>query len=328
MLVARTIWGQKVKGQGHRGHSKILPCPLCGSMAIWPICFIRGTNILHDMTMCRDPIIGQRSRSNRSFQMKVTWVVQSFCHVLSVALSLLDRFTSYVVHTQPMRSWCVAHHFRVKRSEVKVTRVVRSFCRVRSVAPSLLDRFTSYVVHRQPMRSRCVAHHFRVKRSRSPGSFEVFAVSAQWLRPYWTDSLHMWYTHNPWSHDVSRTISGSKGQRSRSPGSFEVFAVSAPWLRPYWTDSLRMWYTHNPWGQDVSRTISGSKVKGQAHKGRLKFLAGPLHGSCCTHIPCTYTTKEGTMWRAPFLGQKVDVQCHTGSYVNCGPLAAEGCRSY
>ena len=328
MLVARTIWGEKVKGQGHSGHSKILPCPLCGSMAIWPICFIHGTNIVHDMTMCRDPILGQRSRSNRSFQMKVTWVVQSFCHVLSVALSLLDRFTSYVVHTQPMRSWCVAHHFRVKRSEVKVTRVVRSFCRVRSVAPSLLDRFTSYVVHRQPMRSRCVAHHFRVKRSRSPGSFEVFAVSAQWLRPYWTDSLHMWYTHNPWSHDVSRTISGSKGQRSRSPGSFEVFAVSAPWLCPYWTDSLRMWYTHNPWGQDVSRTISGSKVKGQAHKGHLKFLAGPLHGSCYTHIPCTYTTKEGTMWRAPFLGQKVDVQCHTGSYVNCVPLAAEGCRSY
>ena len=44
---------------------------------------------------------------------------------------------------------------------------------------------------------RCVAHHFRVKRSRSHGSFKAFAMSALWLHPYLTDSLHMWYTHNP-----------------------------------------------------------------------------------------------------------------------------------
>ena len=93
-------------------------------------------------------------------------VVRSFCRVHPEASSLLDRFTSYVVHTQPMRWGCVEHYIQVKRSKVKVTRVVRSFGRVRSVAPSVLDRFTSYVVHTQPMRWWCVAHHFRVKRSK------------------------------------------------------------------------------------------------------------------------------------------------------------------
>ena len=166
MLVARTIWGQRVKGQGHRGHSTILSCQLRGSVVFWPIWFILGTNIVHDMMMCRVPFLGQKVKGQG--------------------------------HTG----------------------------------------------------------HFKW---RSQASFEVFAVSAPWLRTYWTDSLHMWYTHNSWGDNVSRTNSGSKGQRSRSQGSFEVLAVSAPWLHPYWTDSLHMWYTHNPWGDDVSRTISGSK---------------------------------------------------------------------
>ena len=60
MLVAHTIWGQKVKGQGHRGHSKVFSCPLRGSVAIWLIWFILGTNIVHDMTMCRVPFLGQK----------------------------------------------------------------------------------------------------------------------------------------------------------------------------------------------------------------------------------------------------------------------------
>ena len=41
----------------------------------------------------------QRSRSHRSFQMKVTRVVRSFRCVRSVAPSPLGRFISYVVHT-------------------------------------------------------------------------------------------------------------------------------------------------------------------------------------------------------------------------------------
>ena len=50
------------------------------------------------------------------------------------------------------------------------------------------------------------------QKSRWHGSVEVYAMSAPWLHPYFTDSLHMWHAHNPWRYDVSRTISRSKGQ--------------------------------------------------------------------------------------------------------------------
>ena len=60
MLVARTISGQKVTGQGHRGHSNFLSCPLRGSVPIWPICFILGTNVIRAVTMCRDPFPGKK----------------------------------------------------------------------------------------------------------------------------------------------------------------------------------------------------------------------------------------------------------------------------
>ena len=118
---------------------------------------------------------------------------------------------------------------------------------------------------------------FRSKgqRSRSHRSFQmkVTRVVRSFSCPYWTDSLHMWYIHNPWGNDVSRTISGSKGRRSRSWGSFEVLAVSAPWLRPYWTDSLHMWYTHNPSDNDVSRTTSGSKGQRSRSRGSFEVMA-------------------------------------------------------
>ena len=53
-----TISNHKVKVtqvlwiQGHRGCSKFLSCPLCGSVPIWPIRFICGTNITLEMMMC------------------------------------------------------------------------------------------------------------------------------------------------------------------------------------------------------------------------------------------------------------------------------------
>ena len=177
-------------------------------------------------------------------------------------------------YTQPMRWRCVAHHFRVKKSKAKVTRVVRIFCRVRSVAPSLFDQFTSYVKHTHTThevtmcRSRFPGH-----RSRSHGSFEIFAMSAPWLRPYLTHKRWVEHTHNPWGDDVAHIIFGSKGQRSRSIGSFEVFTVSAPWLRPYLTYSLHMWYIHSQWGDDVSRIISGSEGQRSRLHGSFEIPA-------------------------------------------------------
>ena len=145
------------------------------SVLIGPIHFICGTHATHEVRMCRAPFPGQKVKgqghSGRS----------KFCRVRSMAPSLLDRFTSYVVYTQPMRWRCVAHHFRVKRSKVKVTGVVWSLCCVRSEAPSLLNRITSYVVHTQPVRWRCIAHHFRVERSK----VKVTGV----VRKFWTCPL-------------------------------------------------------------------------------------------------------------------------------------------
>ena len=61
---------------------------------------------------------GWRSRSQRLFKFKVTWVVQIFCHACSVAWCLFDRFVSYLAQLQPMSSRCVAHCIYFKRSKV------------------------------------------------------------------------------------------------------------------------------------------------------------------------------------------------------------------
>ena len=136
------------------------------------------------------------------------------CATFEVALVLTSIW--------PVHFICGTHnpwHDNVSRTifRSKGQRSHRSFevFDIHSVAPSLFDRFTSYVGHTQPMTWWCVMHHFQVKRSKSHRLFEVFAMSVLWLRPYLTISLHMWDTHNPWSDDVSHTISGSKGQRSR-----------------------------------------------------------------------------------------------------------------
>ena len=119
---------------------------LCVSMPIWQICFILGTIIVHNMTMCHNfqVKLGPRSRSHWSFQLKVTLVIWSFCRVCSVASSLFDWFTSYVAYIQHMTGDVSHHscHSQDERSKVKVTWVVSSFGPVRSVASTLFDRIT------------------------------------------------------------------------------------------------------------------------------------------------------------------------------------------
>ena len=184
----------QVKGHGHRGHYKFLSCPLCGSVPIWPICFILSTNIVHDddmspsitvhntlssndyLTMCCAPFSGQK--------VEVTQFVWSFCCVHYMAPSLFDRSTADVVHTQAMRWRCVAHHFQVKRSKAKVKEVIESFA-IFALWLSLFDRFTSYKEHTQPMRWRRVLCHFPVKRPRSKASFRIFAMSVCGSVPIW-----------------------------------------------------------------------------------------------------------------------------------------------
>ena len=75
---------------------------------------------------------------------------------------------------------------------------------------------------------KCLWHiPFQVKnqRSRSQWSFEVFVVSAPWLRANLTDLLYSWHKYSPWHCDVSWSIYRSKGQRSRSHQSSEMKAT-------------------------------------------------------------------------------------------------------
>ena len=143
---------------------------------------------------------------------------------------------------------------------------------------------------------------------RSHQLLEVFAVTALWLCAYLTYSLHMWYPHDTWGEDVLCTIS-----RSRSHGSIKVLAVSSTWLHPFLTYSLHMWYTHPMRWQCVAHHF---RVQRSRSHGSIKVFAvslcgsvpsGPIHYKCGTH-----TTHEVTICRAPFLGQKVKGQGHTG----------------
>ena len=93
------------------GCSNFFPCPLHGSIPIWLIHFICGTQTTPELTMCRAPF------SVKMSMVKVTCAIRSFCHVFSVAPSLFDQLTSFVVHTQPMRlKWCVVSWSKGQRS--------------------------------------------------------------------------------------------------------------------------------------------------------------------------------------------------------------------
>ena len=113
-----------------------------------------------------------------------------------------------------------------KRSKVKVTRVDQSFGRVLYMAPSLFDLFTSYVVHTPHEVTMCCAPFPgpKVKATRVDQSFCRVALQ---LCPFWTDSLQMWYTHNPSGDNMLRTLSGSEGQRSKSHG----HTIYITWIR-------------------------------------------------------------------------------------------------
>ena len=94
-----TFPGQKVKGQGHRGHQEFGACPLCSSVRISWIYFISGTNTNHEWTMCRvtfpgQKVKGQGHRGHRK-------------HVRSVARCIFHGLTSYVAQIQTMSGRCV-----------------------------------------------------------------------------------------------------------------------------------------------------------------------------------------------------------------------------
>ena len=139
MIVAHTISSQKVKDQCHR----VIRFFYC-VRSVTPCLFDRPVYTWHKYSPCRGNVScsifeskGQRSRSHRSYEMKVTPVIRSFCRVRSMAASLFGWITSYVAHIQHTRGRRVMLHFQGERSKVMVIQVVRNFYHVCSVAPSL-----------------------------------------------------------------------------------------------------------------------------------------------------------------------------------------------
>ena len=103
------------------------------------------------------------------------------------------------------------------------------------MALCLFNRFASYVGWIQPIRWLCVLYHFYVQSSIIPGQFQVFAISALWLRAYLTNSLHVQHKYNPW-----RTMCWASflGQKVKVSSVFDVFAMSTPCLRDRCTSYL------------------------------------------------------------------------------------------
>ena len=206
MLVARMISGEKVKAQGHRIHSKFLPCPHFSSVPIWPIYFYLAKIKSISWQCVAIHFQVKRSRSHRSFEKKVSLI---FCRVRPMTPSLFGWITSYVAYIPHMRWRGVAHHFHDQRSKVvpiflpyplcssvpislihfiwdtRTTHEVTMCCApfpdqkdkgqghmshlnfVMSVVSCLFDRITSYMAYLQHMRGRCVVHHFQDERSNS-----------------------------------------------------------------------------------------------------------------------------------------------------------------
>ena len=78
-------------------------------------------------------------------------------------------------------------------------------------------------------------HHFKVKRSRSHWSFDVFIVSAPWLPPYLTESLHMWHTYTTHEGVMCRApFSGWKVNGQGHMGRFKFWSCLLCGFIPIW----------------------------------------------------------------------------------------------
>ena len=137
---------------------------------------------------------------------------------------------------------------------------------------------------------KCLGGHTNHLKWRPVRLFEVFAMSAPWLRPYLAESLHMWHTYNTWGDDVLCII-----------------------FRPnHFICGIHI--TNE--GAMCHALFSGWKVKGQGHTGPFNFWHCPL----CAFVPIwpnhficgIHTAHDETMCRAPFSERKVNGQGHTG----------------
>ena len=199
--VSCIIFRSIVKKSWSHGSFTFLPCPLCGSMPIWPS-FIWGRNTTHEITMCRAPFPGQQIKGQgQTGHLK-------FLPCLLRRSVPTDRVTSHVAQIQLTHNVMMCHApFPAQKFRGQgVTQTVRSFCAVRSVwLHAFLIRWISYMTQIQPMRGQCFAHYFQVKNPGHMGRSKFCRVRsvALWLYDPFT-------TYQAQIQPMSRVISQVK----------------------------------------------------------------------------------------------------------------------
>ena len=188
MLVARTISSQKVKGQGHRCHSKFLSCPLRVPVSIWPICFTLSTNIVHDVTMSCHPLPGQQvTGQDHTVHLKWRshWLLEVFAASLFCSVPIwLNHFicSIHITHEGtmchgPFSGWKVKSQGHMDQPK----------CLVCSLCSSVPISTIHFIWDTNNPWGRNVSRTIsrsKAQRSRSHGSFQVCALSTTWLPPY------------------------------------------------------------------------------------------------------------------------------------------------
>ena len=160
---------QKAKGQGHSCHSKFFSCPLHGSVPIWPICFILGTNLVHDVLMCSGPSPGQKIKGQgHTGHLKWTshLLLEVFPCLLRGSVPFWQNHFICGINTWEDHVSCTIFRMKGQRS-----RSHGSF-EVFAVSGLWLPPYLTESLHMWHTYNTCVVHHFQDERSkvRSQGS--------------------------------------------------------------------------------------------------------------------------------------------------------------
>ena len=116
---------------------------LRGSLPIWRIHFILGTNTTQEVTTYVSRTISRSSSRSQDHLKSKSCFVQGFWHVHCVVPCLFDLLHMSINTTHDMTMCCAT--FPGQISKVKVTQVFQSFYGVCSVASCLFNRFPSSV---------------------------------------------------------------------------------------------------------------------------------------------------------------------------------------
>ena len=137
------VFRSKIEGQGHMSHWNFWPCLLCGSLPIGQILFKFDMNTSHGEMICYKQFSGQN--------VKVTWVIQSFCHVgfFLTSLWLFDYFMDLLHLWHKHKSWGDYVMQTISHSKGQWSRSLRLFKFLLCLLYGLFHGYGSYVAQIQ-----------------------------------------------------------------------------------------------------------------------------------------------------------------------------------